>query len=138
MEGAEEEEIGQISKKKQKKLERNPRKAFSKSRENTQLCCEESCHNPFSLKCSHGRCRRCCKEVTFNENLDCEGHRVFIKSNREKAKLYPKEKLAEEVAAGVGISDVEDILKINKAEDIIEYIEYIIFSDLVIFSFTSC
>ena len=64
--------------------------------------------------------------------------RVFIKSNREKAKLYPKEKLAEEVAAGVGISDVEDIVKINKAEDIIEYIEYIIFSDLVIFSFTSC
>ena len=106
VEGGGEEETGQISKKKQKKLERNPRKAFSKSRENTQLCCEESCHNPCSLKCLHGRCRRCCKEVAFKENLDCEGHRVFIRSNREKAKN--KEKLAEEVTAGDGV-DHDDV-----------------------------
>ena len=89
-----------MSKKKQKKIERNPRKAFSKGRENSQLCCEESCHNPCSLKCSHGRCKKCCKEVAFKENLDCEGHRVFIRSNRERAKSK------EELTADVDNSDV--------------------------------
>ena len=114
MEGGGEEETGQISKKKQKKLERNPRKAFSKSRENTQLCCEESCHNPCSLKCPHVRCRRCCKEVAVKENLDCEGHRVFIRSNREKAKLCSKEKLAEEVTAKSDVGN--DLVEISETD----------------------
>ena len=117
VEGGGEEETGQISKKKQKKLERNPRKAFSKSREKTQMCCEESCHNPCSLKCSHGRCRSCCKEVAFKENLDCEGHRIFIRSNREKAKS--KEKLTEEVAAGGGVDHdyvSNDIVEISETD----------------------
>ena len=85
------EETIQLSKKKQKKLERNPRKEFSKGRENNKLCCGLSCNNPCSLKCSNLMCRRCCKEKAFKEDLDCEGHRVFIKSNREKAKLRSKE-----------------------------------------------
>merc|ERR1719186_414600 len=85
------EETIQLSKKKQKKMERNPRKAFSKGRENTTLCCGLSCSNPCSLKCSNLMCRKCCKEKAFKEILDCEGHRVFIRSNREKAKLRNKE-----------------------------------------------
>merc|ERR1719508_416567 len=85
------EETVQLSKKKQKKLERNPRKEFSKGRENSKLCCGLSCNNPCSLKCSNLMCRKCCKEKAFKEDLDCEGHRVFIRSNREKAKLRSKE-----------------------------------------------
>jgi hypothetical protein len=53
--------------------------------------------------------------VAFKENLDCEGHRVFIRSNREKAKS--KEKLAEEVAAGVDHVDVSnDIVEISETD----------------------
>eukprot|EP00092_Neocalanus_flemingeri_P006090 GFUD01006561.1.p1 GENE.GFUD01006561.1~~GFUD01006561.1.p1 ORF type:complete len:504 (-),score=175.95 GFUD01006561.1:41-1552(-) len=89
------EETPQLSKKKQKKLERNPRKAFSRARENSELCCGLPCNNPCSLKCTSRMCRKCCKEKAFNESLDCEGHRVFIRSNREKAKLRPKEVLDE-------------------------------------------
>ena len=84
VEGTGKEETGQMSKKEQK--------AFSKGRENTELCCEESCKNPCSFKCVQARCRRCCKEKAFVESFDCEGHRVFIKSKREEAKIHNKEK----------------------------------------------
>jgi len=97
------EQSNQLSKKKQKKLERNPWKGVSKGRENTELCCGVSCKNPCSLKCSHARCRRCCKEKAFVENLDCEGHRVFIRRNREKAQLEGKEKegVLEDISAAL-------------------------------------
>jgi len=85
------EESNQLSKKKQKKLERNPRKGVSKGRENTDLCCGLACKNPCSLKCSHARCKRCCKEKAFMDNLDCEGHRVFVRTNRAKAHLRSME-----------------------------------------------
>jgi len=107
------EETGQMSKRKQKKLERNPRKAFSKGRENAALCCGESCKNPCSLKCVQERCRKCCKERAFTENMDCEGHRVFIKSNREKAKLSSKkeEEMVKnsDVAADTTLDTVDNV-----------------------------
>jgi len=79
-----------LSKKKQKKLERNSRKimAKSKGRENETICCGDGCNNPCSLKCSHLMCRRCCKEKTISEILNCEGHKMFVKSNTEKRKLH--------------------------------------------------
>ena len=103
------EQPNQLSKKKQKKLERNPWKGVSKGRENTELCCGIACKNPCSLKCSHSRCKRCCKEKAFVENLDCEGHRVFIRSNREKAKQGGKEKegMLEDISSAQ--SDAGDI-----------------------------
>ena len=55
--------------------------------------------------------------MAFKENLDCEGHRVFIRSNREKAKN--KEKLAEEVTAGdrVDHDDVSnEIVEISETD----------------------
>jgi len=101
------EEVVLLSKKKQKKLERNPRKAFSKGRENTLMCCELACNNPCSLKCSSLMCRRCCKAKAFKESLNCEGHRVFIGSNREKAKLYNKK---ETVGNDVTVADYNEII----------------------------
>jgi len=92
VEGSEDgvEVMSKKKRKKMEKMERHPRKAFSQGRENTKLCIGDQCNNPCSLKCSQQMCRKCCKEKAYTECLDCEGHRVFVKSNREKAKLFSK------------------------------------------------
>jgi len=72
-----------MSKRKQKKLERNPKLKF-KSQENIPICL--SCPNPAGLKCEFKLCRKCCKEKCFTEELDCPGHKIQVKSKREAAR----------------------------------------------------
>jgi len=101
-----------LSKKKQKKLERqarHPRKkdlplGVSRGRENNKLCLSEGCHNPCALKCDHELCRACCKNKAYIDELDCFGHRVFIKTFREKARLRDSKK------------DNDELTKVNKED----------------------
>eukprot|EP00095_Tigriopus_kingsejongensis_P002930 maker-scaffold1588_size34843-snap-gene-0.15 protein:Tk02930 transcript:maker-scaffold1588_size34843-snap-gene-0.15-mRNA-1 annotation:"GF22874" len=75
-----------ISRKKQKKMERNPFKNFTHAREQCVLC--QSCHNPAGTKCGYGLCRKCCREKCFVEDLDCPGHRIQVQSKRAAARRH--------------------------------------------------
>jgi len=37
--------------------------------------------NPWGGKCSHNRCKKCCKQVSEEQVQDCEGHRLYFHSN---------------------------------------------------------
>ncbi|XP_058119808.1 tRNA-dihydrouridine(16/17) synthase [NAD(P)(+)]-like isoform X2 [Anopheles coustani] len=52
-----------------------------------ELCNNESpkCTNPMGLKCDHRLCKMCCRKKCYQENRDCCGHKIRIKSRREKA-----------------------------------------------------
>ncbi|XP_052892928.1 tRNA-dihydrouridine(16/17) synthase [NAD(P)(+)]-like [Anopheles moucheti] len=52
-----------------------------------ELCKNETpnCTNPMGMKCEHQLCRTCCKSKCYRENRDCVGHKIRIKSRREKA-----------------------------------------------------
>jgi len=75
-----------MSKKQKKRMEKNQHK-MSKKVEYCQKCV--TCGNPSGLKCCQERCRKCCVSKAYKENLDCPGHKVFIKTNREKARSRP-------------------------------------------------
>ncbi|CAH0382117.1 unnamed protein product [Bemisia tabaci] len=72
-----------LSKKKMKRLKRigkinfNPRRTFEKC---------SKCSNPAGTKCEQKLCKVCCRTKCYNENLDCEGHRILIKTKRERSK----------------------------------------------------
>ena len=73
-----------LSKNKLKRLKRNPKKDFSRPREIFKYC--KKCPNPAGTKCDSELCRICCHAVCFDENLDCLGHNIRIKTKRQKAK----------------------------------------------------
>ncbi|KAG0720678.1 tRNA-dihydrouridine(16/17) synthase [NAD(P)(+)]-like [Chionoecetes opilio] len=39
-------------------------------------------------RCEHGLCRACCKVKCYTQGLDCPGHRILVKTKREKAAIY--------------------------------------------------
>ncbi|MPC54228.1 tRNA-dihydrouridine(16/17) synthase [NAD(P)(+)]-like [Portunus trituberculatus] len=43
---------------------------------------------PQGGRCSHGLCRACCKVKCYTQGLDCPGHRILVKTKREKAAIY--------------------------------------------------
>ncbi|XP_035781098.1 tRNA-dihydrouridine(16/17) synthase [NAD(P)(+)]-like [Anopheles albimanus] len=45
-----------------------------------------TCTNPMGLKCEHRLCKTCCRSKCYREDLDCPGHKIRIKSRRDKAK----------------------------------------------------
>ncbi|KAG7166977.1 tRNA-dihydrouridine(16/17) synthase [NAD(P)(+)]-like [Homarus americanus] len=53
-------------------------------------------------RCVHGLCRACCRVKCYNEGLDCPGHRILVKTKREKAAIYyaQQEKLKQEEQQG--------------------------------------
>ena len=62
---------------------------------------------PQGGRCSHGLCRACCKVKCYTQGLDCPGHRILVKTKREKAAIYYAEQEAlkkekEEKEAQVG------------------------------------
>ncbi|CAG9763947.1 unnamed protein product [Ceutorhynchus assimilis] len=82
-----------ISRKKMKKLRRilrRPEKLDSRPA-NMEKCCQ--CQNPLGSKCHYRLCRKCCRDKCFLENLDCEGHRILVRTRREMAKSYALQKL---------------------------------------------
>lgn len=40
------------------------------------------------IKCEFQLCRVCCKDRCYNNDRDCPGHGIFIKSRRARAKLF--------------------------------------------------
>ncbi|XP_053697928.1 tRNA-dihydrouridine(16/17) synthase [NAD(P)(+)]-like [Sabethes cyaneus] len=62
--------------------ERDPGRRFDEICKNAKV----KCTNPVGLKCPVQLCRICCRNRCFHENLDCVGHKIFIKSRRDKAK----------------------------------------------------
>lgn len=94
----EEGEAGDLSKKKKKKMVRNPRKSFRHQHDHYEKCV---CRNPRGGRCSHGLCRACCKVKCYTQGLDCPGHRILVKTKREKAAIYyaQQEALKKAVAA---------------------------------------
>ncbi len=83
-----------ISRKKQKKLDKNPNKKFPHARENCKLCAK--CPNPAGQKCDSGLCKKCCRHKCYVEELDCSGHRILVKSKREAARKWKQEREEEE------------------------------------------
>lgn len=75
-----------ISKRKMKKMERNPHKKFPNGRDNCKLC--RTCPNPCGTKCDKELCRQCCKTKCFTEELDCEGHKIWVKTKRNAARHF--------------------------------------------------
>jgi len=74
---------GALSKKKLKKLAKNPKKTFRVGRESLQPC--SSCPNPVGARCQYSLCRICCKSKCYNDNLNCEGHKIMIQQRRQFA-----------------------------------------------------
>ena len=81
-----------LSKKKLKKLQRNPHKIFpakpKSERQPCNLCKGASCKNPASLKCDNELCKSCCQTKCFIEELDCIPHKILVKKKREAARKY--------------------------------------------------
>lgn len=57
----------------------------------------------------HNMCRACCRVKCYTEGLDCPGHRILVKTKREKAAIYygqlaklkeEEEKLQQQQASG--------------------------------------
>lgn len=72
---------------------REPSRRFDDICKNTKL----ECTNPMGLKCDHRLCRVCCRNRCFHADEDCAGHKLFIKTRRDKAKrLTEAERLLEE------------------------------------------
>lgn len=78
----------EISRKRMKKMRRVNRRPEAKPEGRHDRCAElcPKCNQPKGVKC--GWCRPCCKERCTIEGLDCEGHKLLIKTKRER-----KEKL---------------------------------------------
>ncbi|KAB0796385.1 hypothetical protein PPYR_10446 [Photinus pyralis] len=82
-----------ISRKRMKKLRRiarrpeKPEMLASRSLERCSLCA-----NPLGSKCEYKLCKKCCKDKCFTENLDCEGHRILVKTRREMAQYFSKKR----------------------------------------------
>ena len=90
-----EEQNGGLSKRKMKKIERNPNKTFSKARENCKLCL--TCPNPCGTKCGQQLCRQCCRTKCFEQELDCEGHKIWVFTKRQTARKFAREQQQSEI-----------------------------------------
>lgn len=77
----------EISRKRMKKLRRVSRRPESKAEGRHTRCSDlcSKCQQPKGIKCE--LCKPCCKDRCAEENLDCEGHRFLIKTNRERLAL---------------------------------------------------
>ncbi|XP_060758113.1 tRNA-dihydrouridine(16/17) synthase [NAD(P)(+)]-like [Neoarius graeffei] len=72
-----------LSKNKQKKKIRNPRKNFCPELKPKYIKCEQ-CGNPKGNKCVFNLCRGCCKKKSYKEVADCPGHGLSFKTKAQK------------------------------------------------------
>ena len=89
--GSDEDESGVLSKRKVKKMEKNPNKRFPHARENCKLCL--LCPNPSGQRCDYQLCKKCCRHKCYVEELDCTGHRILVKSKREAARRHKEQQV---------------------------------------------
>ncbi len=48
-------------------------------------------------KCLYNLCKKCCRDKCYNENLNCEGHRIRIQLIRQRAQEREQAEKAEEM-----------------------------------------
>ncbi|KAH8352402.1 hypothetical protein KR084_003946 [Drosophila pseudotakahashii] len=92
----------EISRKRMKKLRRRQRRpnkteAQIQNRHERRLEYCSECANPQGSKCEFQLCRVCCKDRCYNNDRDCPGHGILIKSRRAKAKQFEQPTAEEEV-----------------------------------------
>ncbi|XP_067118570.1 tRNA-dihydrouridine(16/17) synthase [NAD(P)(+)]-like [Centruroides vittatus] len=75
-------ENSHLSKKKLKKLSRNPNKKFEVPRERFVNCM--LCPNPKGMRCCFQMCKSCCRNKTFTENLECIGHKFIFLNKKDR------------------------------------------------------
>ncbi|XP_039467500.1 tRNA-dihydrouridine(16/17) synthase [NAD(P)(+)]-like [Oreochromis aureus] len=92
-----------LSKNKQKKRSRNPKKNFCPEQKPKYIKCEQ-CGNPKGNKCVFSLCRGCCKKKAYKEVADCPSHGLRFKTKAEKRKAEEKEQ-AERSTTEVETSD---------------------------------
>ena len=90
-----------LSKKKLRKLERNPNKKFLPSCSGNLKICVGCKINPGGLKCEYELCKTCCKDKCYNEELDCSGHKILVKTKREKARSFQLDNSQQQLQAEV-------------------------------------
>ena len=90
-----------LSKKKLKKLERHPNKKFLPPCSGNNKICVGCKINPGSLKCEYELCKTCCKDKCYKEELDCSGHKILVKTNRERARSFQNGKAQLQLQAEV-------------------------------------
>ncbi|KAL7644179.1 UNVERIFIED_CONTAM: hypothetical protein RMT77_005005 [Armadillidium vulgare] len=78
-----------LSRKKMKKLQKNPFKKFNQQVEPYEIC---KCKNPRGSRCSYHLCRTCCKFKCHVENLECSGHKINVKQNRSSDSITEERK----------------------------------------------
>ncbi|XP_037906286.1 tRNA-dihydrouridine(16/17) synthase [NAD(P)(+)]-like [Hermetia illucens] len=99
-------EGNEISRKKMKKLRRKnrrPAKPEGIPERRIEACVQ--CGNPLGLKCNFKLCRTCCRDKCYIGNFDCPGHKLLIKTRREKAKKFGNDKVICEDAQSNSESD---------------------------------
>ncbi|XP_063378164.1 tRNA-dihydrouridine(16/17) synthase [NAD(P)(+)]-like [Cydia fagiglandana] len=82
-----------ISRKKMKKLRRVTRRPGKPQPRSGEICMNDKCPNPLGGKCGYKLCKKCCKNKCYEENLDCMGHRIHVKTRREMARKHAKENI---------------------------------------------
>ncbi|TNM97423.1 hypothetical protein fugu_015579 [Takifugu bimaculatus] len=88
-----------LSKNKQKKRSRNPKKNFSPEQKPKYIKCEQ-CGNPKGNKCVFSLCRGCCKKKAFKEVADCPSHGLRFKTKADKRKAEEEERKENEKLDG--------------------------------------
>lgn len=84
-----------ISRKHMKKLRKMSKRMRNKEHHNRhgEICIFYRCKNTKGLKCLFQYCKTCCRDKCFNENLDCTGHKLFVKEKQEKKEHYEQMKM---------------------------------------------
>ncbi|PRD27411.1 UNVERIFIED_CONTAM: tRNA-dihydrouridine(16/17) synthase [NAD(P)(+)]-like [Trichonephila clavipes] len=83
-----------LSRKKLKKLQKNPEKQFGIKKFIFEKC--QNCLNPKGSKCSYQLCKSCCRKKSLNELLDCVGHKfLYYTKNRNKTEHACESDLSE-------------------------------------------
>ncbi|GFT06399.1 hypothetical protein TNCV_3355481 [Trichonephila clavipes] len=83
-----------LSRKKLKKLQKNPEKQFGIKKFIFEKC--QNCLNPKGSKCSYELCKSCCRKKSLNELLDCVGHKfLYYTKNRNKTEHACESDLSE-------------------------------------------
>ena len=49
-------------------------------------------------RCDYLLCKKCCRSKGYNEELDCSGHRILVKTKRELARARVAREAEEEAA----------------------------------------